>query len=191
MEVAQKVPINQDDIELLKEKVNKIQDFPQKGILFYDIFSILKDIQLTQKLFDLSEAMIKNFLAESGEKVTAIVGLESRGFLIGLVLADRLRLPFIPIRKRNKLPGNIFKVNYVTEYSQDQMELQADSLDANSKVLIVDDLLATGGSMRAAEDLINMTNSQVVGYFVVFEIECINGKQKLGNQNNLTTMIKI
>jgi adenine phosphoribosyltransferase len=79
----------------------------------------------------------------------------------------------------------------VTEYSQDQMELQADSLDANSKVLIVDDLLATGGSMRAAEDLIKMTNSQVVGYFVVFEIECINGKQKLGNPDNLITMIKI
>jgi adenine phosphoribosyltransferase len=176
---------------LLKEKVNKIHDFPQKGILFYDIFSILKEVQLTQKLFDVSEAMIKNFLAESGKKVTAIVGLESRGFLIGLVLADRLKLPFIPIRKRNKLPGNIFKVNYVTEYSQDQMELQADSLDANSKVLIVDDLLATGGSMRAAEDLIKMTNSQVVGYFVVFEIECINGKQKLGNPDNLITMIKI
>jgi adenine phosphoribosyltransferase len=192
METVVKVEINQDDITLLKEKVNKIADFPQKGILFYDIFSILRNVELTQKLFDLAEAYIKNFMAETKQNITAIVGLESRGFLLGLVLADRLKLPFVPVRKKNKLPGEVYKVEYITEYSKDQFELQTGALEENSNVLIVDDLLATGGTMKAAEKLITMTGSKVAGYFVVFEIEGLNGKEKLdGSSQNLITMIKI
>ena len=132
-----------------------------------------------------------NFLIDTKQEVTAIVGLESRGFLLGLVIADRLKLPFVPIRKKNKLPGNLYKINYLTEYSQDQIELQADSLNENSKVFIVDDLMATGGTMKAAEDLIKMAKSEIVGYYSVFEIVALEGRKKLSNEDSLVTLIKI
>jgi adenine phosphoribosyltransferase len=183
--------IHQEVIDSIKDAVSKIPDFPKPGILFYDLFSILKSVDLTQKTFDIASKLIKNFILNGNHEVTAIVGLESRGFLLGLVLADRLRLPFVPVRKKNKLPGTILKVNYVTEYSQDTLELQQDALDVNSKVLIVDDLIATGGSMRAAEDLVGMVNGTVVGYFVLFEIEKIYGKNKLTKPDGLISMIKI
>ena len=183
--------VKEEDLELIKSKVAKIPDFPKAGILFYDLFSILKDVELHQKTFEIAVTLIQNFLIESNQEINAIVGLESRGFLIGLVLADKLKVPFVPVRKRNKLPGNILKVNYVTEYSQDQLELQADSLNENSKVLFVDDLLATGGSMRAAEDLASMVRANVIGYFVVFEIAAIPGRQKLTKPEHLISMIKI
>jgi adenine phosphoribosyltransferase len=192
METTAKVQINNEDIILLKEKVNKIADFPQKGILFYDIFSILKNVEMTEKLFELSMAHIQNFLVETKQNITAIVGLESRGFLLGLVLADKLKIPFVPVRKKNKLPGEVYKIEYITEYSRDQFELQTNALEQGSNVLIVDDLLATGGTMKAAEQLITMSGSRVAGYFVVFEIEGLNGKEKLGESSqNLITMIKI
>jgi adenine phosphoribosyltransferase len=183
--------INQEDLELLKEKVNKIPDFPSKGVLFYDLFSILNDVELSQKLFQTSVDVIVNFLIDTKQEVTAIVGLESRGFLLGLVIADRMKLPFVPIRKKNKLPGNLYKINYLTEYSQDQIELQADSLNENSKVFIVDDLMATGGTMKAAEDLIKMAKSKIVGYYSVFEIVALEGRKKLSNEDSLVTLIKI
>lgn len=183
--------VNNEDIELIKERVNKIPDFPSKGVLFYDLFSILKNVELSQKLFEISVDTIVNFMIDTKQEISVIVGLESRGFLLGLVIADRLKLPFVPIRKKNKLPGNIFKVNYITEYSQDQIELQADSLSENSKVLIVDDLMATGGTMSAAEDLIGMVKSEVVGYFTVFEIEGLAGNSKIKNKDKLISLIKI
>ncbi len=192
METLLKVEINNEDIDLLKEKVNKIPDFPKKGILFYDIFSIFKNVELTQKLFNLAFNHIQNFLAETKQDISAIVGLESRGFLLGLVLADKLKLPFVPVRKKNKLPGQVYKIEYITEYSRDEFELQTGALEQNSNVLIVDDLLATGGTMKAAEQLITMSGSTVAGFFVVFEIEGLNGKEKLGEfSKNLITMIKI
>jgi len=183
--------INQSDIDLIQEKTKKIPDFPSKGVLFYDLFSVLKDVELSQKLFQISVDAIVNFLIESQQEITAVVGLESRGFLLGLVIADRLKLPFIPIRKKNKLPGNLLKITYSTEYSQDQVELQADSLDENCKVLIIDDLMATGGTMKAAEELVKMTKAEVAGYFCVFEIIFFEGKKKLNAEENFISLIKI
>ncbi len=178
------------DIQLIESNITKIPDFPKKGVLFYDIFSILRDTALTQKLINIScDLILGQFRVP--EDLTAIVGLESRGFLLGMILADRLKLPFVPVRKKNKLPGAVVKVNYSTEYSQDTMELQVGALPENSKVLLVDDLLATGGSMRAAEELVNMTNSQVVGYYAVFVIDFLNGKEKLSYPDKLVSMIKI
>lgn len=183
--------IKEEDVKLIKDAVTKIPDFPKPGILFYDLFSILKNVDLTQKTFDIATKLIRNHLINTKQEITAIVGLESRGFLLGLVIADRLKVPFVPVRKKNKLPGTILKVNYVTEYSADTLELQQDALNADSKVLIVDDLIATGGSMRAAEDLVSMVKGQVIGYFVLFEIEKIVGKNKLTKPDGLITMIKI
>lgn len=184
------ITINKDDIELIKNSVKKIPDFPKPGILFYDIFSILSNVELTQKLFNLCEALIRNFIS-NGKEINAIVGLESRGFLIGLILADRMKLPFVPIRKKNKLPGQILKVNYYTEYSEDTFELQDGVLNENSKVLIVDDLLATGGTLNAAENLVKMAKASLTGYFVVFDCEFLKGRSKISKPDDLLALITI
>lgn len=187
--------IDEADIELIKAEIRKIPDFPIKGVLFYDLFSLLKDVTLHQKLFLLCENFIKNFVLETNCQITAIVGLESRGFLIGLVLADRLKLPFVPIRKKikekSKLPGDTFSVDYITEYSEDHFEIQSGILEENSKVLIVDDLLATGGSLKAGEELISKCNAELVGYFTIFEIGVLRGRDKLSKPNNVISMITI
>jgi adenine phosphoribosyltransferase len=183
--------IDPKEIQLLKDGIRKIPDFPKKDILFYDLFSNLIDVTLRDKLFELSEKMIKNYTLTNSKEINCIVGLESRGFLLGLVLADRLRLPFVPIRKKNKLPGSVYKINYVTEYSADAFELQVGSLSESSKCLIVDDLLATGGSLRAAEELIEMSKAEVVAYYVAFEIGPLKGKEKLKDPNALISVINI
>jgi adenine phosphoribosyltransferase len=185
-----KVTEREKDIELIEASITKIPDFPKKGVLFYDIFSILKDAILSQKLLDICCEII-TMNCRIPDDISVVVGLESRGFLLGMVIADRLKLPFVPARKKNKLPGEVYKVSYSTEYSQDSMELQVGSIQKSSKVLIVDDLLATGGSMKSAEDLIFQADCQVAAYFVVFAIDSLNGKNKLSFPDKLLSMIKI
>jgi adenine phosphoribosyltransferase len=183
--------VDPKEILLIKDGIRKIPNFPKKDILFYDLFSNLINVPLRDKLFDVSVKLIKNYLQENNKEIDCIVGLESRGFLIGLVLADRLKLPFVPIRKKNKLPGSVYKVNYVTEHSEDTFELQVGSVTDTSKCLIVDDLLATGSSLRAAEELISMARAEIAAYFVAFEMDGLNGREKLKNPNSLISIINI
>ncbi len=183
--------IDPKDIQLIKDGIRKIPNFPKKDILFYDLFSNLVNVELRNRLFDVSITLIKNYLKTNNKEINAIVGLESRGFLLGLVLADRLQLPFIPIRKKNKLPGATIKINYVTEYSEDVFEIQVGMINENSKVLIVDDLLATGGSIRAAEELVTISRGETVGYYVAFEIAGLKGRDSLANPNGLISIINI
>jgi adenine phosphoribosyltransferase len=182
---------HQSDIDIICNSIRKIPDFPKHGILFYDIFSLLKDVSLTQKLFNISEGLIKKFCKKNNTVINAIVGLESRGFLLGIVLADRLKLPFVAIRKKNKLPGGVFKINYTTEYSSESFELQEGVLEPNSNVLLVDDLLATGGSLNAAEKLITTAGCKTVAYFVIFVISALKGSEKLDYPENLISMANI
>lgn len=188
---VEKKEINHADIDLIIDNVKKTTDFPKKGVLFYDIFSILNDVNLRQKLFSIAETLVNNYMLDNNVIINNIVGLESRGFLFGIILADRLKLPFIPIRKKNKLPGKLLKINYLTQYSEDTLELQSDMLNENSKVLIVDDLIATGGSLKAAEDLISLTKAQIVAYFVIFESKKLEGKKILTKPDCLISMSKI
>jgi adenine phosphoribosyltransferase len=183
--------VDPKEVQLLKDGIRKIPNFPKKDILFYDLFSNLINVEMRDKLFDISERMVKNFMQTTGKEINCIVGLESRGFLIGLVLADRLKLPFVPIRKKNKLPGSVYKINYITEYSEDTFELQVGSLVEGSKCLLVDDLLATGGSLRAAEELIEMAKAEIVSYYVAFEIISLKGRDKLKDPNSLISIINI
>ena len=183
--------VDPKDIQLIKDGIRKIPNFPKKDILFYDLFSNLVNVELRNKLFDISIILIQNYLKTNNKEVNAIVGLESRGFLLGLVLADRLQLPFIPIRKKNKLPGGTLKINYVTEYSEDVFELQVDMINEDSKVLIVDDLLATGGSLKAAEELVTMSKGETVGYYVAFEIGGLKGRDALAKPSGLISIINI
>lgn len=108
-----------------------------------------------------------------------VLGIESRGFLIGPLIAQRLKLPFGPIRKKGKLPGKLYSVEYELEYGNDVLEVQQEGLPQNSKCLIVDDLIATGGSLQAAKKLVEMSGSNVAAYLVVMEIEELKGRLKL------------
>ena len=180
-----------NDIERIKTEVDKIPDFPSKGILFYDIFSILRNQELSEILFKLSENILRDFNERSEEKFNLIVGLESRGFLLGMVLADRLKIPFVPVRKKNKLPGECYKVDYTTEYSNDTFEIQKNAINSKSKILFVDDLLATGGTLKAAEELAKFANAKVCGFYTIFEIEFLNGKKKLENSAFSYSLIKL
>ena len=180
-----------EEIERIKTEVHKIPNFPSEGILFYDIFSILRNPELTEILFSISEKIITEMQKDPELSFNTIVGLESRGFLLGMVLADRLKLPFVPIRKKNKLPGDCYKVNYTTEYSNDAFEIQKNAINEKSKILIIDDLLATGGTLKAAESLAKLANAKVNGFFTVFEIEFLKGKEKLENKDKSFSLIQI
>lgn len=179
------------EIERIKTEIHKIPNFPSEGILFYDIFSILRNQELSEILFRISEKIITEINKKPDQTFNTIVGLESRGFLLGMVLADRLNLPFVPVRKKNKLPGDCYKINYTTEYSNDTFEIQKNAINEQSKILIVDDLLATGGTLKAAEDLAKLANAHVSGFLTIFEIEFLKGKEKLENKNKSFSLIQI
>lgn len=187
--------IDKDDINTIKNKVAKYKDFPKEGILFYDIFSILYCPELSKKLYTNAVALINNFLKINNKTINYVVGLESRGFLLGSVIAEKLNKGFIPIRKKanknTKLPGKILTQEYITEYSNDAFDLQANSINNNSKVLLVDDLVATGGSLGATESLIELGGGSVEAVFCVFEIINLKGREKLKNKNCLISLIDI
>ena len=189
--MEEELTVNQGDIDLINDSIRKIPDFPKPGVLFYDLFSILGNTFLTQKLFDIAVILIKKFQAQTRKEFDAIIGLESRGFLLGMVLADRLKLPFVAVRKKNKLPGKTLKVEFITEYSTDTFELQDGVLQENANVLIVDDLLATGGTLKAAQQLVGMAKAEVGGYFVAFELDFLKGRDGLAKPENLITILHI
>lgn len=180
-----------DNLNRIETEIRKIPDFPKQGILFYDLFSILGNVELTQILFKIIEKVVKIIEENSEKKINVILALESRGFIIGMVLAEKLKIPFVPLRKKNKLPGECYKVDYTTEYSQDTFELQKNVVNKDSNVLIVDDLLATGGTMKAAEDLLKIAGAEIAGFFTIFKIEFFNGNKKLDNSEKSVSLIKI
>ncbi|CAG2162486.1 unnamed protein product [Oppiella nova] len=140
-------------LERIKETVKSYPDFPKKGILFRDLFPVLREPKVFTELIDLMAERI----AAIEPKAEAIIGLESRGFLLGTPLALRLKLPFIPVRKPGKLAGHVRKVSYSLEYGTDSLEIQTQSVTNGLKCVIVDDLIATGGSLKASIDLVLST----------------------------------
>lgn len=138
-----------------------------------DIMPILNDPNLFSSLIDVLANKLK------GLHIDRVLGIESRGFLIGPMLAQRLRLPFGPIRKKGKLPGELYSVEYELEYGRDILQVQKYGLPTNSKCLIVDDLIATGGSLEAAAKLVKLGGGQVAAFLVVIELEALQGKNKL------------
>ena len=158
----------------LEELVSSYPDFPKKGILFRDMFPILRSPEamtsMLNQLGDFSDRLMPDY----------IVGIESRGFIIGTALATRQRMGFIPIRKKGKLPGKVIGVDYTLEYGKDRLEIQSDILK-NQKVLLVDDLLATGGTVDAASKLINKVGGRLVGCAFVIELLGLNGRDNIPN----------
>ena len=156
----------------LEELVSSYPDFPKKGILFRDMSPILRSPEamtsMLNQLGDFSDRLMPDY----------IVGIESRGFIIGTALATRQRMGFIPIRKKGKLPGKVIGVDYTLEYGKDRLEIQSDILK-NQKVLLVDDLLATGGTVRAASKLISRVGGRLVGCAFVIELLGLNGRDNV------------
>ncbi|CAG2111895.1 unnamed protein product [Medioppia subpectinata] len=159
-------------LERIKERVQSYQDFPKAGILFRDFLPVLRDPQVFSELIEIMAERIEAI----EPKPEAIIGLESRGFLLGTPLALRLKLPFIPVRKPGKLAGNVKKVTYSLEYGTDSLEIQTQSITTGLKCVIVDDLIATGGSLKASVDLVNACGGQVVLNLVVMELVALNGR---------------
>ena len=160
--------------EQLKAGVRDVPDFPIKGILFKDITTLLKDKAALKAAVDsLARAFAK-------KDIKYVVGIESRGFIFGTALAYRLGTGFIPVRKKGKLPAKTRAVMYALEYGTDSLEIHADALKKGDKVVIVDDLLATGGTIAAAIKLVAGSGAKIEGVGFVIELSFLNGRKKLG-----------
>ena len=150
-----------------------IKDFPKKGIDFYDIASLLANPDIFSKVIDEMALKVKKMNA------TAIAGIDSRGFIFASAIAYKLKLKLIIIRKQGKLPGKTFKSSYNLEYGSNTLEIQKDFLNSKDKVVVIDDILATGGTINAAFKLIKKTNANLVGAVVLLELVFLNGRAKL------------
>ena len=169
----------EDISKKIKDKVKFYPDFPKPGVTFMDLFSLTSDPPLFKEVNDSTAKL----LSTEAQGFTVIVGLESRGFIQGPILAQHFGIPFVPVRKAGKLPGECYSIEYGTEYSKDKCEIQKDSLKAGDKVLIVDDLLATGGTLKAAEDLIKQIEGvEVVASYCLFEIPALKGRDKVASK---------
>ena len=156
--------------ESLAKSIREIPDFPIPGILFYDVTTLFKDPQALQELSDTLYDMYK----EKG--ITKVVGIESRGFIMGPILATRLGAGFVPIRKPGKLPAETIEESYDKEYGTDTIQMHKDAIEENDVVLLHDDLLATGGTMKAACNLVKQMNPKKMFVNFLIELKELNGK---------------
>jgi adenine phosphoribosyltransferase len=161
----------------LKKLIREVPDFPKQGILFYDITTLLKDKTGFAQLIDLfSEHYI-------GKQIDLILGMEARGFIFGPALAYRLNAGFVPVRKPGKLPAATVKVEYDLEYGSNCLEVHTDAIQKGQRVLIVDDLLATGGTAEATARLVKSLGGEIAGLAFVVELDFLNGRDKLKPYN--------
>jgi len=175
--------LNQENIEKIKKAIRDVQDFPKKGILFKDITTALKDKEILKLMIDEIYEVFKD------EKIDYIAGIESRGFIFGMPLAYKLNCGFIPIRKPKKLPCEVISQEYELEYGTDKIEIHKDALKKGDKVLIIDDLLATGGTAQAAVKLISQV-ANVAGIAFIIELEDLCGRDKLPKDTEIVSLIK-
>jgi adenine phosphoribosyltransferase len=170
------------DCNHLKKLIREIPDFPKKGILFYDITTLLKDKTGFATLID---ALAEYYI---GKKIDAVIGIEARGFIFGPALAYRLNAGFIPVRKPKKLPGETHKITYQLEYGSDSLELHKDAVVRGQRVVIVDDLLATGGTAAATVQLVQQAGAEVAGLGFVVELDFLKGREKLSGYDVFTLL---
>jgi adenine phosphoribosyltransferase len=165
------------DCSHLKKLIREIPDFPKKGILFYDITTLLKDKTGFATLID---ALAEYYI---DKQIDQVVGIEARGFIFGPALAYRLNAGFVPVRKPKKLPGETHKITYQLEYGSDSLEIHKDAMVKGQRVIIVDDLLATGGTAAATVQLIELSGATVAGLAFVVELDFLNGRAKLAGHD--------
>lgn len=160
----------------LKAKIRHVPDFPKAGILFYDITTLLQDAAGFRAAIDSLS------LPFNDQRIDIVVGIESRGFILGAVVADRLGAGFALVRKPGKLPSKCVRTTYELEYGSDSLEMHEDAVRPGQRVLIVDDLLATGGTARATLDLVKGLGGTVLGLAFLIELTALNGRAKLAGE---------
>ena len=164
----------------LKEKIRVIEDIPKKGISFKDVTTLAQDGEAFKYTIDSIVEYLKD------KKIDVVVGPEARGFLFGAPVASGLGVGFVPIRKQGKLPADTIKVEYELEYGTDTLEIHKDGIKPGQRVAIVDDLLATGGTIAAVVKLVELVGGQVISMDFVIELTELNGRGKLGNYDILS-----
>jgi len=161
----------------LKQRIRHVPDFPKPGILFYDITTLLGDAEGFRLTVDSLAAPHRD------QDIDVVVGIESRGFILGAAVAHALKAGFVPIRKPGKLPSKALKESYALEYGTDALEIHEDAVAPASRVLIVDDVLATGGTAAAAIKLVRAIGGNLVGLGFLIELEFLAGRSKLGSES--------
>jgi adenine phosphoribosyltransferase len=164
-------------MDTLKLKIRHVPDFPKAGILFYDITTLLQDAAGFRAAIDSMALPFKD------QGIELVVGIESRGFIFGAAVADRIEAGFAPVRKPGKLPSRTVKATYSLEYGTDSLEIHEDAIRKGQRVLIVDDLLATGGTARATADLVRGLGADVRAMAFLIELVGLNGREKLTGEN--------
>lgn len=160
-------------VEALADKIRKIENWPQKGILFHDITPVLQSAEYFRLLVDL---LVYRYM---GQKIDVVAGLDARGFIIGAALAYQLNVGFIPIRKKGKLPFDTVSQSYALEYGEATVEIHTDAIKPGARVLLVDDLVATGGTMLAGVELIRKLGGEVIEAAAILEFTDLDGGKKI------------
>ena len=164
-------------METLKTKIRHVADFPKPGILFYDITTLLQDAEGFRMVVDVLTHPFKD------KQIDVVVGIESRGFILGGAVADRLGAGFVPVRKPGKLPSKAVRESYALEYGTDSLEMHADAVRGGQRVLIVDDVIATGGTAKATASLVRQLGGSVHALAFLIELEALKGRNMLMGEN--------
>ena len=162
-------------MDSLKTKIRSVPDFPKAGITFFDITTLLRD---RDGFISTIDALADPF---AGKGIDLVVGIESRGFILGGAVADRLKCGFTPVRKKGKLPSHTVRETYNLEYGTDCLEMHSDAVERGQRVLIVDDVLATGGTAAATAALVRQLGGEIHALAFLIELEFLSGRQKLGS----------
>ena len=160
-------------MEELKKQIREVPDFPKPGILFYDLTTLLKNREGLRSIMDILTEEYE------GKKIDRVVGIESRGFIFAPALAYNLNAGFVLVRKKGKLPAESISASYDLEYGQDVLEMHKDSIEPGQRVLIVDDLIATGGTAAATAQMVRQLEGEVVALAFIVELELLKGREKL------------
>ena len=168
----------------VKSKIRDIKDFPKEGIIFRDITTALKDAETLKVIVDYLCEQFKDV------KIDYIAGIESRGFILGMPMAYKMGIGFVPVRKPNKLPAATYSQEYALEYGTDKIEIHQDAFPQGANVLVVDDLLATGGTAEAACKLVKKAGANLVGTTFLIELTALNGRDKLVDSPKIVSMLQ-
>ncbi|XP_066255566.1 adenine phosphoribosyltransferase [Euwallacea similis] len=166
---------DKEKLQLIKDSVKSYPDFPVPGVVFRDLFSVLEN----PPIFALLKELLIKQVKQIQPPIESVVGLDARGFLFGPLISLDLQVPFVPIRKKGKLAGKVRSYKYSLEYGEDTMEIKEDAIKPGQRVLVVDDLLATGGTLNAACNLVSQVGGIVVKCLVVIELVDLKGRDKL------------
>lgn len=174
--------MSDERLSVLRGCIREVPDFPREGILFKDITPLLANVEAFRSCIQLMAERL------DGETVDAVLGIESRGFMFGAALADKLGVGFVPIRKPGKLPAATYRAEYDLEYGSDAVEIHQDALRPGERVLVVDDLIATGGTAQATKQLVERCGAEVAAFVFLINLVALEGTEKLGASRVITIL---